>query len=99
VRCGKAVDRAKRIVRGATAMKKRDVKPMEWRPIHRFGFSLMGLMFIAMGTFTLLRRKTHYENYWGAQFSLLSRFSSGFCSSLAYLRTGEKGINFSREKI
>jgi hypothetical protein len=46
-------------------MKKRDVKPREWRPIHRFGFILIGLMFIAMGTFTLLRGKTHYETYWG----------------------------------
>jgi len=35
-------------------MKKRHVKPMEWRPIHRFGFGLMALMFIAMGTFALL---------------------------------------------
>jgi len=51
--------------RDGTAMKKRGIKPIEWRPIHRFGFSLMGLMFIAMGALALLRGKTHYENYWG----------------------------------
>jgi hypothetical protein len=48
-----------------TARKKRGIKPMEWRPIHRIGFSLMGPMFIAMCALALLRGKTHYENYWG----------------------------------
>lgn len=46
-------------------MKKRDVKPVEWRPIHRFGLILIGLMFIAIGTLSLLRGRTHYETFWG----------------------------------
>jgi hypothetical protein len=46
-------------------MKKRDVKPREWRPIHRFGLILMGLMSIAVGARTLLRGRTHYETFWG----------------------------------
>jgi hypothetical protein len=63
-----------------SAMKKRGVKPMKCRPIPRFGFSLMGLMFIAVGTLALPEGKTHYENYWEGQFSLRLRFSSVFYS-------------------
>jgi|HubBroStandDraft_4_1064222.scaffolds.fasta_scaffold2554253_1 hypothetical protein len=50
-------------------MKKHEVKPMEWRPINRLGFMLIGLMLIAVGTRTLLRGMTHYETFWGSAVS------------------------------
>jgi polyferredoxin len=59
--CAAEIDIAGR----ARAMKKRDVKREELRPIYRLGFILIGLMFIAMGALPLLRGKTHYETYWG----------------------------------
>jgi len=63
--CGAASDLAERATSLATAMKKRDVKLREWRPVHLFGFAVIGVMFIAMGALSLLRGQTHYENYWG----------------------------------
>jgi hypothetical protein len=79
-------------------MKKRDVKPMEWRPIHRFGFTLMGLLFIAMGTLPLLRGKTHYENYWGGPVFAPFAIFIGLLFLIGVFTHWSKGINFSREK-
>jgi heme A synthase len=47
-------------------MKSRDTKPRVWRPIHRFGFTLLGLMLIAPAALILISGRSHYQNYWGA---------------------------------
>jgi hypothetical protein len=48
-------------------MKKRYLKPVELRrPIDWFALGFVGLLFIATGTFALLKGETHYANYWGA---------------------------------
>jgi hypothetical protein len=73
-------------------MKKSHVKPMEWRPIHRFGFSLMGLMFIAMGERSLLRGRTHYENYWGGAVFAPFAIFIGLLMLIAVFIRWRKGI-------
>jgi hypothetical protein len=48
-------------------MKKRYLKPMEWRrPIDWLGFGFVGLVLIATGALALLTGETHYANFWGA---------------------------------
>jgi hypothetical protein len=79
-------------------MEKRDLQPMEWRSIQRFGCTLMGLLFIAMGTVPLLTGKTHYENYWGGPvFSPFAIFA-GLLFLVGVFAHWRKGINVSREK-
>ena len=34
-----------------------DVKPIAWRPMHRFGFTWLGLMFMTLGTLPFLERQ------------------------------------------
>jgi hypothetical protein len=71
---------------------------MEWRPIHRFRFTLMELMFMAMGTLVLLERQDSLRELLGeAPFSLPSPFSLGLFL-IGVFTHWRKGINFSREK-
>jgi hypothetical protein len=46
-------------------MKNRDIEPREWKPIHRWFFTILGLMLVSMGTLPLLHGKSHYQSYWG----------------------------------
>jgi hypothetical protein len=69
----------------AIAMKYREAKLKEWRPIHRFAFLLLGLMLIGTGTFSLLKGRTHYPNVWGAAvFAPFVIFSDFLCLVAAF---------------
>jgi hypothetical protein len=46
-------------------MGNRDPKLRQWRPIHRYSFTFLGLMFVGMGALDLFAGKLHYRNYWG----------------------------------
>jgi hypothetical protein len=45
-------------------MRRRSLRPKEWKPIHRFAFAVIGMMFVGSGSLSLSSGKLHYPNYW-----------------------------------
>ena len=46
-------------------MKKPERRRKPLSPVNRFGFSIVGLMFIMLGIGALVRGALHYSNDWG----------------------------------
>jgi hypothetical protein len=67
-------------------------------PIHRFGFTLRGLLFMAMGALPLLGGRTHYENYLGGPVFAPFAIFIGLLFLVGVFTHWRKGMNFWREK-
>jgi DMSO/TMAO reductase YedYZ heme-binding membrane subunit len=73
-----------------SAMKHRETRLGEWKPIHRLAFLFLGLMCIAAGTLSLLRGRTYYPNVWGAPVFAPFILFVGFLCLVAALRVWKR---------
>jgi hypothetical protein len=88
----KTVEYRLRAIPEVSAMKRWETKLREWKPIHRFTFLFLGLMFIAMGSLSLLSGRSHYRNVFGAAVFVPFVIFVGFLCLLAALRLWKRKL-------